>query len=176
MTMPVISPSLVVLLVSILACSGVAKAETVAGKDGLAAQEILQRTQQVYRSSDSYTDTGRVRTEYKNSSREWTGVTRFKTAYVAPIDFRFESNMNDFQTITVEFIINSDKNGVKSWMSGDPDFLKDIATVQQALDAGAGISRDASGMIPGLFFPGSKLGGDIVRLTDAERLGDAVVE
>jgi hypothetical protein len=31
-------------------------------------------------------------------------------------------------------------------------------------------------MIPGLIFPGSKLGGDIVRLTDAVRLEDAQID
>ena len=142
----------------------------------LDARQILGLTAQVYRASKSYVDTGTVLTEYSNPSRAWTAETRFKTAYVAPFDFRFESSMNDFGTIDVEFIVGFDANGVETFFSAKPELKRDITSIQEALDAGAGISRDSSGMIPGLIFPGTKLGGDIVRLTDAVRLEDAQID
>ena len=55
------------------------------------ARDILRKTATVYRPSKSYIDSGSVHTRYRNSRREWTGETRFKTAYVAPFHFRFES-------------------------------------------------------------------------------------
>jgi hypothetical protein len=142
----------------------------------LDARQILKRTYQVYRASKSYVDTGIVQTRYKNLKSEWTGETRFKTAYVAPVDFLFESTMNDFGTIEVGFIAGHNQNGVQAWSSTSPKMMGEIASIQKALDAGAGISRDSSGMIPGLIFPGTKLGGDIVRLTDAVRLENAQID
>ena len=140
------------------------------------ARDILQKTARAYRASKSYSDTGTVRTVYLSSSRQWTEEIRFKTAYVAPFDFRFESNSRSVAGTEVAFIAWRDENEVKAWYNLDPDIDDDITSLQGALDAGAGISRDASGMIPGLLIPGTKLGGDIVRLTDAVRLDDAQVD
>ena len=142
----------------------------------LSAADILDRTGQVYRAGQSYLDTGTVRTVYSSPSREWTGETTFKTAYVAPDSFRFESSMRETQDFEAHFIVWSDASGVHAWYNLNPDLMDDIATVQSALDAGAGISRDSSGMIPGLIFSGTKLGGDIVRLTSAVRLEDVQVD
>ena len=144
--------------------------------ESLDARHILKRTSQIYRASKTYVDSGAVETVYITPSSKRTGETRFTTAYVAPDDFRFESTMNDFGTIEANFVVGQDGNGVNVWFSVEPELMKDIATVQEALDAGAGISRDTSGMIPGLIFPGTKLGGDIVRLTDAVRLDDMKVD
>lgn len=145
-------------------------------KKSLDAPQILKRTHQVYRASKSYIDTGIVQTVYVTQSGERTGETYFKTAYVAPFDFRFESKMNDFGSVEVHFIVGNDENGVEAWLSSDPALMRDISSIQKALDAGAGISRDSSGMIAGMFFPGTKLGGDIVRLTSAVRLEDAEID
>lgn len=142
----------------------------------LDARQILKRVAQVYRTSRSYVDTGTVHTVYKNQRREFTGKTRFSTAYVAPADFRFESSMNDFGTVDVGFIAWLDQDGARAWSSLDSELFEDVGTIQSALDGAAGISRDSSGMIPGLIFPGTKLGGDIVRLTSAERLDDQQVD
>ncbi len=139
------------------------------------AGDILRQTAKTYRISKSYVDNGTVRTVYKNASREWTGETSFKTAYVAPYDFRFESTMRDMPGVEANFIAWRDRDGVKTWYNLNPD-IGDNITIQDALDTGAGISRDTSGMIPGLIFPGTKLGGDIVRLTSAVRLEDAQVD
>ena len=140
------------------------------------AREILGKTARVYRASKSYVDTGTVHTVYTNASREWTGETSFKTAYVAPSDFRFESNMRDMPGVEAHFIAWRDRDGVRAWYNLNPDMEKDITSIQDVLDSGAGISRDASGMIPGLIFPGTKLGGDIVMLSSAERLEDAQID
>ena len=117
-----------------------------------------------------------MQTVYTIKSGERIGETHFKTAYVAPFDFRFESKMGDFGIIEVGYIAWMDRNGVETWFSSDPNRNADISSIQDALDEAAGISRDSSGMIPGLIFPGSKLGGDIVRLTSAVRLEDAQVD
>ena len=140
------------------------------------ARDILGKTALTYRGSKSYIDTGTVRTVYTTQAGERIGETRFKTAYVAPYDFRFESKMDDFGTVEVSYIAWMDQNGVDTWFSSDPERESSITSIQSALDEAAGISRDSSGMIPGLIFPGTKLGGDIVRLTDAVRLEDAQIE
>ena len=142
----------------------------------LDARDILKKTAQVYRTSKSYSDTGTVQTHYKNASREWTGETRFKTAYVAPYDFRFESSMRDFPGVEANFIAWRDRDGVKAWYNLDPGMEENITSIQSALDAGAGISRDTSGLIPGLIFSGTKLGGDIVRLANPVRLADTRID
>ncbi len=144
--------------------------------DALDAREIFKRTRHVYRTSGSYLDTGRVETVYIQPTREWTGVTEFRTAYVAPSDFRFESSMADFVIRKVGFIVWLDGDGARRWTSNQPDVIEEIDSVQSGLDGGAGISRDTSGMIPGLIFPGTKLGGDIARLRDAVRLEDAEID
>ena len=140
------------------------------------ARDILGRTAAVYMLSKSYIDSGVVKTMYRTKSGERKGETRFKTAYRAPHDFRFESNMNDFGTIEVGFIVARDKNGVEAWLSSNPDLMDDVASIQEALDGGAGVSRDASGMVPGLIFRGTKLGGDIVRIASPVRLDDAHID
>ena len=145
-------------------------------EQALEARDILRRTARIYRASKSYVDTGTVQTVYSIKSGERTGETRFKTAYVAPFDFRFESTMNDFVYFDVGFIAWRDRDGVDVWLSSSPDIIEYVNSIQDALDAGAGISRDSSGMIPGLIFPGTKLGGDIVRLTDAIRIEDAPID
>ncbi len=142
----------------------------------LDARDILRRTAQVYRASKSYIDTGTVQTAYLTQLGERIGETRFKTAYVAPFDFRFESKMGDFGTIEVVYIAWMGRTGVDTWFSVKPDREAVVTTIQDALDEAAGISRDSSGMIPGLIFPGTKLGGDIVRLTSPVRLEDAQID
>lgn len=145
-------------------------------EQALDARAILKRTAQVYRASKSYIDTGTVKTKYIDKTGERIGVTSFNTAYVAPFDFRFESNMLDFGIIEVGFIVWRDRNGVETWLSVDPERDMDTTSIQDALDEGAGISRDSSGMIPGLIFPGTKLGGDIVRLSSPVRLEDEQID
>ncbi len=144
--------------------------------DALDAREIFKRTQHVYRTSKSYVDAGRVETVYIKPTREWTGVTEFRTAYVSPSEFRFESSMGDFGTRKVGLIVWLDADGARRWTSNEPDVIEQIATIQSGLDGGAGISRDTSGMIPGLIFTGTKLGGDIVRLRDPVRLEDDEID
>lgn len=144
--------------------------------DALDALEILKRTRHVYGTSRSYVDAGRVETVYIKPTRERTGVTEFRTAYVAPSDFRFESRMGDFGTMELGYIVWLDREGARSWMSNKPEAIGAAASVQSALDAGAGITRDTSGMIPGLIFPDTKLGGDIVRLRDPVRLEDMQID
>ncbi len=140
------------------------------------ARDILRKTAVTYRASKSYIDTGRVETVYTTQSGERIGETRFETAYVAPHDFRFESSMKDFGTVDIGFVVRKDGDRVDVWFSADPGLFRDTTSIQEALDGAAGISRDSSGMIPGLIFPGTKLGGDIVRLTDAVRLEDATID
>ena len=140
------------------------------------ARAILGKTALVYRLSKSYVDTGTVRTAYTMKTGERIGETHFKTAYVAPSNFRFESRMDDFGSIEVGYIAWMDRNGVSTWFSLEPDRGQPVGSIQDALDEAAGISRDSSGMIPGLIIPGTKLGGDIVRLTSAVRLDDMQIE
>lgn len=142
----------------------------------LDARAILRGTARTYRASKSYVDTGTVQTVYVSLLRTRTAETHFKTAYVAPFDFRFESTMHDFENIAVNFIAWRSKEGVKSWLSVKPEIVEDIDSIERALDAGAGISRDSSGMIPGLIFPDMRLGGDIVKLADPVRLDDAQID
>ena len=140
------------------------------------ARDILGKAAMVYRASKSYVDTGTVNTVYANASRTWTEEIRFKTAYVAPFEFRFEFRKGDKPSREAHFIAWRDRDQVRAWHNRIPDMEKDVASIQSALDAAAGISRDSSGMIPGLIFPGTKLGGDIVRLTSAVRLDDAQID
>ena len=149
---------------------------TVAEGGELNAQQVLERSTAVYRAAETYVDTGVVETVYITGTNERIGTTRFKTAYVAPRDFRFESRMNDFGGPDVVFAIGQNAAGVEAWFSSQPSLTKDIDTVQAAIDTGAGVSRDTTTMVPGILFPGSKLGGDIVELTDVTRRDDEVID
>ncbi len=137
---------------------------------------ILQRAGRAYRTSKSYIDTGTVETVYTTDGRQRIGETTFKTAYVAPSDFRFESKMGDFGNFDVRYIVWSDKNGARKWSSLGADIIEGLESVQSGLDEAAGVTRDTSGMIPGLIFRGTKLGGDIVRLREPVRLGDTTID
>lgn len=140
------------------------------------ARDILVKTAQAYRTSKSYTDTGTVQTVFQKPSREWTQEMYFRTAYVAPFDFLFELSIDRSGNRETRYLIGHDQGGVAAWFGAKPELTKGITSIYQALDAAAGVSRDASGMIPGLIFPGTNLGGDIVRLTDATRLEDAQID
>ena len=140
------------------------------------ARDILRKTARAYITARSYVDSGTVQTVYTNKTREWTGETRFRTAYVAPHAFRFESDMRDLPGVEARFIAWRDRDEVRAWYNLDPDMENNISSIQSALDGGAGISRDTSGLIPGLIIPGTKLGGDIVRLADPVRLADAEID
>ena len=98
-------------------------------EQALEAQDILRQTARVYRASKSYIDTGTVQTVYPLKSGERIGETRFKTAYVAPFDFRFESTMNDFVYFDVGFIAWRDRNSVEVWLSSSPDLVEDINSI-----------------------------------------------
>jgi hypothetical protein len=143
---------------------------------GVTAEQILERSQAAYRNAESYQDSGTVETVYITNSRDRVGTTRFETAYVAPRAFRFESRMNDFGGEDVIYCLGQDEFGIKVWFSSNPEMMQAIDNIQEAIDAGAGVSRDTTGMIAGILFPGSKLGGDIVELTDAKRLGDESID
>lgn len=136
------------------------------------AEQILERSRAAYRNATSYQDSGTVETVYITDSRERIGTTRFETAYVAPRAFRFESRMNDFGGEDAVYRIGQDERGIEVWFSSNPEMVQAIDNIQEAIDTGAGVSRDTTSMIAGILFPGSRLGGDIVELTDAQRLGD----
>ena len=140
------------------------------------ARQILGRTEQVYRMSSSYIDSGVVKTVYTRPEREWTGETRFKTAYVAPYDFRFESRNREIPDLKADFVAWQDIDSVRAWYNLDPEMENRTTTLPDALDTGAGISRDTSGLIPGLIITGTKLGGDIVRLDNPTRLDDETID
>ena len=140
------------------------------------AEQILERSRAAYRNATSYQDSGTVETVYITKSRERIGTTRFETAYVAPRTFRFESRMNDFGGEDVVYRIGQDELGIEVWFSSNPEMVQAVDNIQEAIDMGAGVSRDTTGMIAGILFPGSKLGGDIVELTDAKRLGDESID
>jgi hypothetical protein len=140
------------------------------------AEQILERSRAAYRNATSYQDSGAVETVYISGSQERTGMTRFETAYVAPRAFRFESRMNDFGGEDVVYRIGQDERGIEVWFSSNPEMVQAIDSLQEAIDTGAGVSRDTTGMIAGILFPGSRLGGDIVELTDPKRLGDESID
>ena len=144
--------------------------------DALDARQILEQVFRTYAISESYVDSGHVQTVYTTRLQEWIGETRFETAYVAPGRFRFEAEMRETPGAESGFIAWSDGNDARAWFSLSPQLFESVASLGSALDGGAGVTRDASGMIPGLLIRGTKLGGDIVRLANPVRLEDERID
>ncbi|HWA08166.1 MAG TPA: hypothetical protein VG838_01735 [Opitutaceae bacterium] len=123
----------------------------------LTGPEIHRRMAAVYREANSYADTGEIQTTFRLPFRR-TSIKTFSTAFVRGRGFRFEFK-DQFQRLDPwnEYAVWLDGAAARSWWTIEPQVVtrKDLA---YALAGPAGISSNASTNVPGLLFPGSRIG------------------
>ena len=124
----------------------------------------------VYAGCRSYRDSGTVRTSSEAEGSHFGGETPFKTAFVRPGPFRFEFVDTGLGDRASKLVLWWNGAEVHSWWDAQPgERLSD--SLQQALDAAAGISGGASLRIPGMLLPAVVGAG--APLVGPERLRDA---
>ena len=140
----------------------------------LSPVKILLTMKRVYAGCRSYRDSGTVRTSSEAEGSRFGGETPFKTAFVRPGPFRFEFVDTGLGDRASRLVLWWNGAEVHSWWDAQPgERLSD--SLQQALDAAAGISGGASLRIPGMLLPagvgaGAPRGGP-ERLRDADDRG-----
>ena len=140
------------------------------------AKSILSRVTATYAGLDSYRDTGFVRLDFTTSSRKWTQTARFKTAYVSPAEFRWELESRNDAPDDGKMIAWQSGDEVQSWWSLNSALVSNPESLAAALDGFAGVSFDASTLVPGLIIDGMKLGGDITKLSNAHLIEDDTID
>jgi hypothetical protein len=136
----------------------------------LSPVKILLTMKKVYAGCRSYRDTGTVRTSSESEGSRFGGETPFKTAFIRPGPFRFEFTDSGLGERSSKLVLWWNGAEVHSWWEAQPgERLSE--SLQQALDAAAGISGGASLRIPGLLLP-AIVGSGAPRVAP-ERLGDS---
>jgi hypothetical protein len=136
----------------------------------LSPVKILLTMKRVYAGCRSYRDSGTVRTSSEAEGSRFGGETPFKTAFVRPGPLRFEFVDTGLGDRSSKLVLWWNGAEVHSWWDAQPgERLSD--SLQQALDAAAGISGGVSLRIPGMLLPAVVGAG--APLVGPERLRDA---
>jgi hypothetical protein len=143
-------------LPALLACVGTAATaqESALAVDpaALSPVTILLTMKKVYAGCRSYRDTGTVRTSSETEGSRFGGEMPFRTAFLRPGPFRFEFVDTGLGDRSSKVALWWNGAEVHSWWDAQPgERLSE--SLQQALDAAAGISGGASLRIPGMLLP-----------------------
>ena len=130
------------------------------------AQEILDRTYEVYANCRTYRDSGIATDETNDANGKRTNKKAVAIAFVRPIKFRYEYVADDHK-----YIIWMDGSDVQKWwtISGTPEKL---TSLDMAVAAAAGVSRLTSVTIPSLLHLDGVYRRDLIRSKDAIRIDD----
>ena len=167
-------PTPLLCLVALLGAAGrlaVAQEEAPAADPAsLSPVKILLTMKKVYAGCRSYRDAGTVRTSSESEGSRFGGETPFKTAFVRPGPFRFEFVDTGLGDRASKVVLWWNGAEVHSWWDAQPgERLSE--SLQQALDAAAGISGGASLRVPGMLLP--RVVGAGAPLVAPERIADA---
>jgi len=135
----------------------------------LSAVKILLTMKKVYATCASYRDTGTVRTTGTIEGGSFGSEVPFATAFVRPGPFRFQFEDRGLGDRSSVYIVWSNGSEVRSWWDAEPG-VRSPGSLQEALDAPAGITSDASIRVPGMLLPATVGAG--APLIDPERIDD----
>ena len=131
---------------------------------------ILLTMKRVYALCRSYRDSGTVRTSSTGEGTHFGSEMPFRTAFVRPGPLRFEFADTGLGDRSSKIVIWWNGAEVRSWLEAQPG-ERQSESLQQALDAAAGISGGASLRVPGMLLPTTVGAG--APLVEPERLADA---
>jgi outer membrane lipoprotein-sorting protein len=131
--------------------------------DGITAEEILARTQEVYAGATSYEDMGIAREVFDSGWRQHDTELTFSTAFVRPGRFRFEYQEPD----GTRYLIWSSGRDVRSWWTVEPKVERHVS-LADALEAARGVSDATSWYIPALLLA-DRADGNVVSAFDVHK-------
>jgi tetratricopeptide (TPR) repeat protein len=151
------------------------EADTKIKKKEISVEEIISYIRDIYQTTNSYYDSGVVKsifyTDFNRSKLEFP----FTTAFIRPEKFRFEfdpkSSMSSDNLL--HHIVWADGNDIYTWMIVGG--AKKEASINTAVASAAGISSGSSVAIPALLMPRKINAFKIIDLKNMFRLGDAVI-
>src|SRR3990170_3310227 len=135
----------------------------------LAPETILLRMARVYRTCQSYRDSGEVRTTLLTDGGRAGSDRPFHTAFARLDRFRFQFTDPGLGERSSAYIVWSDGTEVRSWWDAKPG-VRRPESLQAALAVAAGVSGGSSIRVPGLLLPSSIGEGPLV--IAAERIQD----
>jgi hypothetical protein len=128
------------------AVSGAAK-----HSDNLTATDIIQRMQEAYAMSRSYSDTGVVKTVFIHPDRKRTVEKPFTTAFIRPDQFRFEYREKKPIFGERRFIIF--RKGKDLQIYSDLKLGMQLESLDRAVAAATGISGGSAIRVPAMLLP-----------------------
>lgn len=154
--------------------SGAALAQAPGSGDdwgSLSPVTVLLRMKKAYATCRSYRDTGTVKTVGAIEGGSFASEVPFATAFARSGAFRFQFEDRGLGDRAAAYIVWSEGDEVRSWWDAKPG-VRRPASLQEALDAAAGITNDASIRVPGMLLPATVGAG--APLIDPERVDDEV--
>jgi outer membrane lipoprotein-sorting protein len=168
-TVPLLRRSLLGLLASALVLTTVAAEPK---PENLTARQILDRTAKVYAQCKSYRDSGVVKAAHIAGAGRFNVEQRFKTAFLRPGRFRFQSSEKAGDAPETGLIVWRQGQDIRIWRDDKPDLEKpssfNSALMVSTSVSGGGVVHE----IPALLFPTEVRGDHLTDLTGARRLGD----
>jgi len=164
------------LMAGTLGC-GIAVADDAAARparDGSSARAIIDHMAEVYKSCESYSDSGVVRTTFFKKAGKRVDEKPFTTAFVRPERFRFEfrSTFPGPWAKPMRYIIWANGRDVRIWWDVRPGVRKK-ASLSLALAGAGGVSGGSAHTVPALLMPGQVRGRRLTDLRQLERIEDA---
>jgi outer membrane lipoprotein-sorting protein len=138
--------------------------------DNLTATEIIQRMQETYATSRSYSDSGVVKTVFIHPDRKRTVEKPFTTAFIRPDQFRFEYREKKPIFGERRFIIF--RNGKDFQTYSDLELPMQFESLDRAVAAATGISGGSAIRVPAMLLPSEIKWRRAIRFNNPKRIDD----
>lgn len=127
-----------------------------------------------YKSCDSYSDSGTVRTVYFSDQGKHIDEKNFSTAFVRSGRFRFEYTERPLfpGAEPGQYIVWTNGENVQTWWNILPE-IRENESLKMALAAATGVSSGTAHTVPALLMPDEITGWRLTRLRHLKKLSDA---
>lgn len=134
------------------------------------ASDVLRRTAKAYDRCKSYRDTGVVKTVFVEATGNRTIEKPFRTAFVRPDRFRFESTDDQSGQVN-RYIVWREGKRIETWWDVKPGVEK-WESMGLPLSGAAGAAGLSAQTVPALLFPEGGFNSRLTGITDAKRVED----
>lgn len=145
--------------------------------EGSNATEIIMQLENVYKTCESYSDSGIVKTVFFTNDDKRIDEKPFTTAFIRPDQFRFEysSKFPIPGSESMRHIVWANGEDVRTWWDIKPG-AKQMPSLGMAIAAATGVSSGSALTIPRLLMPEVIEAWSVTNLQQTNRIDDAVLD
>jgi hypothetical protein len=138
------------------------------------SEQIVKQMLNVYASCLSYEDTGEVKTVFIESTRKRRVVKPFTTAFVRPLDFRYEFKDRMGEDWKV-YIVSKRGTVIQSWWTIRPTVMT-FEELSLALSGAVGVSGGSAATVPFMLMPDLHMRSRLGNLRNLKLAGEEMLD